>query len=92
MERQIEKREVIRSEHSEQAKCTFKPQICVTSEIIVESDPKRGVENEEDKYVRLSKKDQKRQEVAKELVEKEMYSQYTFNPKINKISKALLST
>lgn len=42
------------------AKCTFKPQINVTSEIIVESDPIRGKENEEDKYMRLYRKDMKK--------------------------------
>ena len=64
----------------------------MTSEIIVESDPKRGNENSLEKYERLSKKDQKRQEVVKEMLEKEMYSQFTYKPEINKISKTLAKT
>jgi hypothetical protein len=32
----------------------------VTSDIIVESDPKRGAETEEERYYRLYKKDMKR--------------------------------
>jgi hypothetical protein len=45
----------------------------VTSEIICESDPKRGIETEEEKYMRLYKKDSKKKEVVKEMLEKEMY-------------------
>lgn len=55
----------------------------------MESDPLRGVESEQERIMRLYKKDQKKQEVVKELIEKEVYSQYTFKPQINKISKAL---
>ena len=58
--------------------CSFKPEINVTSDIIMESDPKRGAETEDERYYRLYKKDFKRQEIAKEMVEKEVYSQYTF--------------
>jgi hypothetical protein len=39
----------------------------------MESDPKRGNETDEDKYMRLYKKDQKKQEVVKEMIEKEVY-------------------
>jgi hypothetical protein len=45
----------------------------VTSDIIIESDPTRGAETEEDKIHRLYKKDFKRQEVVRELIEKEVY-------------------
>ena len=89
LEKQIEKREAIKNQHSDHAKCTFKPEINVTSEIIVESDPKRGNETEEDKFMRLYKKDQQKKEVVKEMLEKELYSDYTFQPKINRISKTL---
>jgi hypothetical protein len=36
---------------------SFKPEINATSEVIVESDPNRGVETEEDRIMRLYKKD-----------------------------------
>ena len=58
--------------------CSFKPEINVTSEIIVESDPKRGGETDDDKIHRLYRKDQKKQEVVREIIEKEMYEQYTY--------------
>ena len=89
VQRTMEKREEFRQKYSEEAQCSFKPEINVTSDIIVESDPLRGVESEQEKIMRLYKKDQKKQEVVKELIEKEVYSQYTFKPQINKISKAL---
>jgi hypothetical protein len=42
----MEKKEEFRQKYSQEAKCTFKPEINVTSEIICESDPKRGFETE----------------------------------------------
>jgi hypothetical protein len=74
VQRQQEKRELARLQHSQEAQCSFRPQINLTSDIIVESDPRRGAETEEERYQRLYKKDQKRQEVVKELIEKEVYS------------------
>lgn len=68
---------------------TFKPQINMTSEIIVESDPKRGNENLDDKMIRLYMQDHKKNEVIKELKTNEVYGNYTFKPEINKVSKAL---
>ncbi|CDW79342.1 UNKNOWN [Stylonychia lemnae] len=89
VQKQTEKREEFRQKYSEEAKCSFKPEINVTSDIIMESDPKRGAETEDERYYRLYKKDHKRQEIVKEMIEKEVYSQYTFKPQINKISKTL---
>ena len=48
--------------YSDAAKCTFKPEINVTSEIIVESDPNRGGETEQERFMRLYKKDAKKSE------------------------------
>jgi len=39
LQKQQENRVVIAAESGEQSKCTFKPQINLTSEIICESDP-----------------------------------------------------
>ena len=61
----------------------------MTSDIICESDPTRGAENEDEKIMRLYKKDQKKQEIVREMIEKEVYSQFTYKPQINKISKTL---
>ena len=41
--------------------------------------------------MRLYKKDQKRQEVVREIIEKELYDQYTYKPQINKVSQTLAS-
>jgi hypothetical protein len=57
----------------EQSKCTFKPQINLTSEIICESDPKRGNENNMERINRLYQEDQKKKEVVREMREQEMY-------------------
>jgi hypothetical protein len=69
----MEKKEEYRLKYSEEATCTFKPEINVTSEIICEADPNRGRETDEDKIMRLYKKDQKKQEVIRENIEKEIY-------------------
>ena len=61
----------------------------MTSEIIVESDPKRGNENLEDKMIRLYMQDHQKNEVIRELKTNEVYGAYTFQPEINKVSKAL---
>eukprot|EP00347_Sterkiella_histriomuscorum_P013421 403364769 len=87
--KQQEKRQDNQQKYSQEAQCSFKPEINVTSDIIMESDPKRGAETEDDRYYRLYKKDSKKQEIVKEMIEKEVYQQYTFKPQINKISKTL---
>ncbi len=46
----------------------------MTSDIICESDPNRGAETEDQKIMRLYKKDQKKQEIVREMIEKEVYS------------------
>ena len=75
--------------YGEAAGCTFKPEINLTSEIIVESDPNRGHETLEDKMARLYLRDKKKNEVIKEIKTAEVYGQLTFQPQINKVSKVL---
>lgn len=70
--------------------CTFKPEINLTSEIIVESDPQRGSETLGDKMNRLCVADKRKNDVIKEIKADEMYGQMSFQPKINKVSKALV--
>jgi ribosomal protein S26 len=76
--------------HGEAAQCTFKPEINITSEIICESDPKRGNETLDKKISRLYYEDQKKKEVLRELKEAEIYAEYTFKPTINKNSKTMV--
>jgi len=45
----------------------------VTSDIIIESDPKRGNETEDERLQRLYMKDFKKQEIVREMLEKEVY-------------------
>ena len=71
--KQQEKRQDNQQKYSQEAQCSFKPEINVTSDIIMESDPKRGAETEDDRYYRLYKKDSKKQEIVKEMIEKEVY-------------------
>ena len=73
------------AEYIEDTGCTFQPEINLTSEIMVESDPKRMAENLDEKVNRLSKKDAKRNQIMREMMEKK----YSFQPNINKVSKAL---
>lgn len=77
LEKQKENREIIDAEHGDKSKCTFKPQINLTSEIICESDPHRI---QTDQVERLYAQDRKKKEVVREMKEQEMYAQYTFQP------------
>lgn len=89
IKRQYEKKEEARKKWADEERYSFKPEINATSEVIVESDPNRGAENDEDRIERLYKRDHKRQEVMRELIEKEVYAQYTYKPEINKVSKSI---
>jgi len=74
IKRQYEKKEEARKKWADEERYSFKPEINATSEVIVESDPNRGAENDEDRIERLYKRDHKRQEVMRELIEKEVYA------------------
>ena len=70
------------------AQYSFKPAINLTSEIICESDPQR---QQADQVQRLYQQDMQKKEVFREIKEHEVYGSYTFQPKINKVSKTLAS-
>jgi hypothetical protein len=61
----------------------------MTSEIICESDPRRGAESDQEKIARMYNHQIAIRELTKERLEQELYSQYTYQPQINKISKVL---
>ena len=71
-----------------EAQYSFKPAINLTSEIICESDPQR---QQADQVQRLYQQDMQKKEVYREIKENEIYGSYTFQPKINKVSKTLAS-
>lgn len=87
----MEKRQEISNKFGEHAQCTFKPEINLTSAIIVESDPQRGTEKNDEKYNRLYFQDAQKKEVVRELKEQELYGNMTFKPKINETSKAIVN-
>jgi dsDNA-specific endonuclease/ATPase MutS2 len=49
----------------------------------------RGSENLNDRYDRLYMQDKKKIEIIREMKAQEVYKDYTFQPKINKISKSI---
>lgn len=89
IDRQLEKKEGLRAQYSQEAQCTFKPEINITSEIICEADPKRGGESHGDKVSRLYAVDQMKREIVRENVAAEVYQQCTFQPRINQVSRAI---
>jgi hypothetical protein len=89
LQKQGENRENNQKMYGQGAQCTFKPEINLTSEIICESDPVRGHENMHEKYDRLYQQDKKKNEIIREMKAAEVYKDYTFQPKINKISKTI---
>ena len=89
LKKQIEKRQEISNKFGEQAHCTFKPAINLTSAIIAENDPQRGIEKSAEKFKRLSVQDAQKKEVIRELKEAEMYGDLTFKPKINETSNII---
>eukprot|EP00826_Nyctotherus_ovalis_P008885 TRINITY_DN12311_c0_g1_i2.p1 TRINITY_DN12311_c0_g1~~TRINITY_DN12311_c0_g1_i2.p1 ORF type:complete len:438 (-),score=151.04 TRINITY_DN12311_c0_g1_i2:188-1501(-) len=76
-------------QHSSASKCTFKPQINFNSEILVEVDPKRCCETEQERVQRLSQKNPKAEERIKKLKDQERALKYTYHPRINPNSRAL---
>ena len=78
LQKQQENRQKAANKFGDGAQCTFKPEINLTSEIICESDPQRGLENQEDRFQRLYEQDRQKIQVVKEMKEQEVYGQYTF--------------
>ena len=89
VKRQYEKKEEARKKWADEERFSFRPAINATSEVIVESDPGRGGESEDMRIQRLYRRDPKRQEVLRELIEREVYAEYTYKPEINKVSKSI---
>jgi hypothetical protein len=66
---------------------TFKPEINLTSDIIIKADTNRANENTDERVNRLYKQNYDKIKTRKEQLESFYYSQYDFKPKINHISK-----
>lgn len=81
-----EKLEKIRNK-SMDIKQQFKPQINITSDILMRADITRSGETKEEKINRLYKKDIEKYNQRKKVLEEFYYSQYDFKPKINQVSK-----
>eukprot|EP00668_Euglena_longa_P001400 GGOE01001660.1.p1 GENE.GGOE01001660.1~~GGOE01001660.1.p1 ORF type:complete len:651 (+),score=185.57 GGOE01001660.1:142-1953(+) len=74
----------------EQEDATFQPELSPATVMIVEA--KREAESIEERVLRLSIQDKSRAEETKKQAKEEYYSQFTFKPKLNKVSLALAST
>lgn len=90
LKKQMEKKQEISNKYGEQAQCTFKPEINLTSAIIMENDPQRGTEKRDAKINRLYFQDAQKKEVIRELKEQEVYGEMTFQPRINQTSRAIV--
>ena len=87
LQKQHERREAKRNEEGKQF--SFKPKINTTSDIIVEADPQRAEEWENDKFNRLYAKDFHKVEAKKEAIKEELYGKFTYKPHINQLSKLM---
>jgi hypothetical protein len=65
----------------------FKPRVGANSSLLLAGD--RENETEEEKIDRLAYKDKERQELSREAMQEMYYSQFSFKPNINKVSKQL---
>ena len=65
IQRQLEKREQLRSQYSQEAQYSFKPKINITSEVICAADPNRGNEKETQRIQRLYREDKLKSQAAK---------------------------
>ena len=84
-----EKREEILKQTKDN-KYTFKPEINFTSEILMEADPKRMIETDDERIQRLSRKDPKYEEKLKKIKDIEIKSKYTYHPQINQTSRMMV--
>jgi hypothetical protein len=71
----------------DESRYTFKPEINLTSDILIRTDNNRARENQEDKIDRLYKKNYEKIQSRKEQLETFYYGQYDFKPKINEVSR-----
>ena len=88
-EKQKQRKEEIRAKSGAAEQCTFRPAVDRTSSIIVESMPERLNETESDRLQRLYKGDTPYKGKGKARAEQQIYSEVTFEPQINPISKTL---
>ena len=88
-EKQKARREEIRAKAGAAEQCTFKPVVDRTSSIIVESMPERSNETEADRLKRLYTGETAFKGKGKAKAEQAIYSEVTFEPQINPISKTL---
>ncbi|KAF1332684.1 hypothetical protein FI667_g3139, partial [Globisporangium splendens] len=68
---------------------TFKPDIDNANSVLKKLRPDRFAESKNEKLYRMIYNDPKKTELKKQRLREECYSQYTFKPEINPISKAL---
>ena len=87
LQRQHENRENRRNEEGKEF--SFKPKINSTSGIMIEADPERSRENANDKFHRLYNIDKRKAEQTRDMIEQELYGQYTYKPQINNLSRMM---
>ncbi|KAG7389869.1 hypothetical protein PHYPSEUDO_009383 [Phytophthora pseudosyringae] len=68
---------------------TFKPDIGNAEGVLKQLRPDRCTKSSQQKLYRLTYNDQREAELKKQRLREEQYSQYTFKPEINPVSKAL---
>lgn len=76
----------MRNKYSEEARYSFKPEINLNSEVICATDPVRQSQNESEKFGRLYNADISKKATKQEQMQRDIYSDCTFQPKINSIS------
>jgi hypothetical protein len=73
----------------EDAQCTFHPNVGNAGRVLEHTRPARVDENEQDRIERLFKQDQHDSEQLREQISDDYYAQFSYRPKINKISRVL---
>jgi hypothetical protein len=74
-------------EDPEVRECTFHPKIGNADDVLVQTRPTRLGETEEERYERLSRADSQGVERVRTAISESYYSQFTFKPKFNELSK-----
>jgi hypothetical protein len=75
---------------AEQESPTFEPELTRTSQLLAHA--KRETESSAEKMNRLAVRDKERTGELRRSIEEQYYAQFTFQPKLNKISRALAET
>ena len=82
-----EKQEQHRNDEGKQY--SFKPKINTTSGVIIEADPERCQETQDEKYHRLYNHHFTKAEETRQNIEEELYGKYTYQPAINPLSRVM---